>query len=205
MQLAYDSGIINLLPEFDEAKELISKGEDRLLELGDIICRHRLHEDAGLCLLHRHFDLADDERLVGTYDQDDYVVRVSRRPAWSGVVPSVWRVESLGSESGWGYRPVEFADTAGAGAKLGLRAARTMANREFLREMAQQLRSLELNGIVGVAILDRLPGDLRPDEIVYETSSQRGLVSTRSQIGRDSISREEVTVTLWAFQAEPAI
>src|SRR5215472_8486514 len=79
MQLVYDYTIVNALPEFDEAKERIARRHDRLLELGDVICRHRLHEDVGLCLLHRHFGLAEGERLVGVYEEDDYVVGVASR------------------------------------------------------------------------------------------------------------------------------
>jgi hypothetical protein len=202
MQLVYDYTIVNSLPEFDEAKDRIARRHDQLLELGDVICRYRLHEDVGLCLLHRHFDLADGERLVGVYDEDDYVVGVASRDDWTGVVPSVWRVEHAGAD-GWGYRPLEFADTAAGGARLGRRAARAMATPAFLADMALRLRDLELTDTVGIAVLDRLPGDLPPDATVYETSSHGRRTSTRSQIGKDSIPQgEEVTVTLWAFHAE---
>ncbi|WP_330334687.1 hypothetical protein OHS33_36285 [Streptomyces sp. NBC_00536] len=209
MQLAYTHGVVNTLWEFDEAKERIERHMDRLMELGDVICRHRLHESVGLCLLHRHFQLTDGERLVGSYREGSYVVGAARREDWTGVVPSVWRAETLSGgdtswgDASWGYRPLEFVDTAGEGDRLGRRAERAMANPAFLDDLARRLHELGLADTVGLAALERLPGDLRETETVYETSSDRRRTSVRTPVGKESVPLDEITVTLWAFQAEP--
>ncbi|MER5731261.1 hypothetical protein ABT084_23530 [Streptomyces sp. NPDC002138] len=216
MQLAYTHAVVNTLWEFDEAKERIERHADRLMELGDVICRHRLHESVGLCLLHRHFRLADGERLVGTYDAGSYVVGATRREDWTGVVPSVWRAEALSDVdtswgdgpldggTAWGYRPLEFVDGTGRGGRLALRAARAMASTAFLTDLGRRLHELDLADTVGLAALDQLPGDLRRTETVYETSSDRRRTSVRTPVGKDSVPLDDITVTLWAFHVEPA-
>jgi hypothetical protein len=52
------------LPHIQTATEEGKKTEDSIRILGDIIVKHGLQNDVGIVLLHRHFDITEDEILV---------------------------------------------------------------------------------------------------------------------------------------------
>ncbi|KFY47102.1 hypothetical protein V494_00170, partial [Pseudogymnoascus sp. VKM F-4513 (FW-928)] len=66
--LPYSSNHYNTLPEFFEAKETFkAKEAAKTIDtiLASLFLRHNVHEDLGIQMLHTHFAISDEERLVG--------------------------------------------------------------------------------------------------------------------------------------------
>lgn len=61
------------LPDIDDVKPLNDDDFDVLDEIGAILRKRGYEERFGVCLLHRHFDLAENEKLVETTDSDNRI------------------------------------------------------------------------------------------------------------------------------------
>jgi hypothetical protein len=72
-------------------------------EVRDVLARHGRLDRFGIVLLHRHFDIADDERLVETTDVNERVqtVRVHKAESLAGVktIDTAWRLHPEGVEA----------------------------------------------------------------------------------------------------------
>lgn len=65
--LPYSSSHYNSLPEFFHAKETFkAKNASTTIQttLAALFLRHNVHENLGIQMLHTHFEISDDERLV---------------------------------------------------------------------------------------------------------------------------------------------
>ncbi|KFY45096.1 hypothetical protein V495_03124 [Pseudogymnoascus sp. VKM F-4514 (FW-929)] len=65
--LPYSSSHYNSLPEFFEAKETFkAKNASSTIQttLAALFMRHNVHENLGIQMLHTHFEISDDERLI---------------------------------------------------------------------------------------------------------------------------------------------
>jgi len=62
------------LENIDDVAPLNERDYAVLKEIGDVLRRHDLTNRFGVCLLHKHFDLSDDERL---FEETDIHMRTS--------------------------------------------------------------------------------------------------------------------------------
>ena len=71
----YDASQFNSLPDF----EVANKGPPAIVKMaqrcGQVLCRYGCQEVLAACLLHKHFDLAPNERLVRTWDDQKSATR----------------------------------------------------------------------------------------------------------------------------------
>ena len=85
------------LPEIDEVAPLDDKDAEVLSELREVLIRHGKTERFGVCLLHKHFDLRDDEVLMETTDERTRVSTLSVEPRGARTTPAIetmWRFSS---------------------------------------------------------------------------------------------------------------
>jgi hypothetical protein len=64
-----------------------------LAELGDVLRKHGVNERFGVCLLHKHFDLAKSEELVEETDEENRTSKLSVRARRDGsnTIETMWR------------------------------------------------------------------------------------------------------------------
>ncbi|MFI9255118.1 hypothetical protein [Streptomyces sp. NPDC053069] len=81
------------LPRFEEAEPLSSQDADFVRDLIAVLEKHGNLDRFGLCLLHEHFPLADDETLVETTDTSTRTLHthVEKTDRTSHKKPSQWR------------------------------------------------------------------------------------------------------------------
>lgn len=82
------------LKDIDDVRPLDDTDYAILKELGDVLRRHKCAERFGICLLHKHFDLAADEELIEETDSDARVsvTRVQKIAAQNGdSIETMWR------------------------------------------------------------------------------------------------------------------
>jgi hypothetical protein len=89
---------VNRLPGIEEAGRRLDSEAGLFGEIRDVLKRHGVEKKYGLELLHKHFDLADDEVLMEYADPENrtLIVRPAPRSAVAAVdaVETVWSLES---------------------------------------------------------------------------------------------------------------
>jgi hypothetical protein len=79
-----------------EALEPISDADYRVLnEIRDVLLRHGFQDRFGVCLIHKHFDIEDDEIAVEESDETNRVstIRVMRRDEAEGAMETAWQFD----------------------------------------------------------------------------------------------------------------
>lgn len=82
------------LPEIDDVEPISDKDYEVLAELRAVLLKHSYHGRFGVCLLHRHFDLSDNEILMETTDPEARVSTLKvehAAAASSGSIETMWR------------------------------------------------------------------------------------------------------------------
>src|SRR5687768_3557652 len=82
------------LTDIDEVEPLSDRDHLVLTDLRDVLRKHGVTDRFGVCLLHRHFDLNEDEVLVESTDPSARVstLTVARRNSIQGrSIETVWR------------------------------------------------------------------------------------------------------------------
>ena len=88
------------LPLIEDVR-LRSGADDALFaEIREVLERHGAAARFGICLLHRHFDVADDEVLLETCDVASRTLVLRPRPesecSGNSIVETSWRLDSPG-------------------------------------------------------------------------------------------------------------
>lgn len=142
----------NDLPTFHDALEDQCFDQDAVMLAGSVLTEMAVEEKYGICLLHRHFDMASDEVLTRFIDGDIIIsmpVRVGATD-WGSLVPSSWCADADGST-------VVFDYTVGAPA---------INTRDVDRVLAR-FRAHGLQRVFGIYRRDLLPDC---DDLLYEIS-----------------------------------
>ena len=201
--LKYDASVFHELYEFHIARSILKQLGLAVTALGDIVCAYGLQDCVAVNLLHKHFDISSDERVVR-----EYVGRTAylkpRPTSHSGegttaVLPYLWQYAD--GRYGPHFYPLEFAEYAGAGIQQAeAEIARVQSSPEFLRDFSGQLWGLGLEDIFGIALLcSRNNVILRHGEAMLETTDAINRVLTLKPIPEDSLTDLDTTETLWIF------
>ena len=187
-----------LLP-FPEARRRARERLDALEEFGSIICRHGLQDVVGLALIHKHFKLAPDERLVEVFEDGGFRIVPS---ADQDVTPYLWKVEK-DPQGEWQWFPIEFVKTVNAPTNAVELAARVGECPAFLAELSEAFVRLGVKDIFGLNTLHRDAVEAAPSELLIETNDEanRTLEVTAYP---ESVGTEEISPTYWRVALEPA-
>ena len=81
------------LRDIDDVEPVSDHDALILADLKAVLVRHGATERFGVCLLHRHFDLADDECLMESTDVEQRVsvLNVEKRTDTPAKIPTMWR------------------------------------------------------------------------------------------------------------------
>lgn len=89
------------LPHLHDVRPLDASDAPCLAEIEAVLARHGKAGRFGVSLLHRHFDLAEDERLVEVIDAESRTL--TSRPVKAGElpegVPSMWQLTASGPQA----------------------------------------------------------------------------------------------------------
>lgn len=86
------------LPHIEDVEPLNDSDYSALRELGEVLERHGKTGRFGVCLLHKHFDLAADEELMEETDADTRVsiLRVqAAQPEREDSIETMWRFNGI--------------------------------------------------------------------------------------------------------------
>ncbi|WP_293338838.1 glycerol-3-phosphate ABC transporter substrate-binding protein [Microcoleus sp. CAWBG58] len=197
MLTSYKPDVFDSLDHFFTARDLLEQAQDNMTELGAIIRSHGLQKQVGICLLHKHFDLSDNERLVEEFDGNNAYVKPTAD--YGDAIPYMWKVEQNQASGELVWFPLEFVRVTEAVSAAVERSAAVVNNSEFLHEIAGKLSELGMTGMFGISILHRDAIKVAEGEILVESTDDEARVLTLSSVPRQNVDRTTLTQTLWQF------
>lgn len=197
MNFPYDPRVVAALPEFHEARTRIPMAKNKLDGLGDIICRHERHDLVGLALLHTHFPMAENERLVEHIEGN----RSLTRPVAGDlpVVPYTWQLTHDPDTGAQRWSPVEFLALTPETMVFADRVAAVMRDQAFLDELAASLMERGLADVLGLSLLHRDSLRPSPEMSLLEHTDSAARTLTFHAIPAAAVDPSSMYETLWHF------
>lgn len=136
---AHAAAHYSTVPLFEQQQHDVDNGV--LHALAHVFVRHELHEDFGISLLHRHYDIAENTVMVHTksLEEDRYVDRC--RAEMLGLLPIHPILFYLNNQRE--YLPCEY---------LACAPKKKTPSEEYLQELASLLQENNLENVLGLSI-----------------------------------------------------
>ena len=192
----YDPGVFAGLPKFHEAKTLLKERYNHIGHIGHPFVKHQVQDSFGLNLLHKHFDMSNDELLYRSFNDTETVATMQPMSVMlaEDAVPYLWRATRAGGT--WRFVPLEFVRRSDV-----VRGTPTNLDgqQEFLSDFADRLAEFGVVDLFGLATLNIFRIPIGHDDLLVETTDtvQRKL-TVRAEPRADQ-PPEELTETLWTF------
>jgi hypothetical protein len=200
----YDAGVFQRLNEFHIARDQLEVHRELLTQLGDIICLHGLHRRVGISLLHKHFEVSDNELVVREFIHNVSYIKPWAIDALSSTLPYIWKAEINDGRAV--YYPLEFCDypeRLKADARSDLEILKESP--AFLTAFANKLNQLGLIEIFGLMSLRSRAGfTLAPDETLLETTDEERRILTLRPAQVSEVEGLDTTQTLWMYTPAPS-
>lgn len=188
----------NELPEFEVNLPRSLQNRHVVDELARLIAAHGAQDRLGVCLLHKHFALDDDEVIVERITHESAHIGPQALAGAAPLVPYMWRYSSAVKT----WLPVEFVEADSISDGLGEFVRTELpAMTELLAEAAAYLQAKGLDDVYGIALLHRgrLFGDARPGKL-WETDGDRKRALILRTIPLPEVESSEWMETLWQFE-----
>lgn len=199
MFYSYDSDTFSQLNDFDSAKGLLAQNREKISELGSIIVRHSLHNQLGISLLHKHFELQNSERLVAEFHESSIVTEPKIPQLNEDLIPYLWKLRISKEDESLRFYPLEFVRSSEKTLAAAKSYSSVLTHPEFLLEMGEALDRLDINNVFGISTLDRTNLIVDEDEILVERSDNLIRQSLLSIESIDDCTPSKLTETLWTF------
>jgi hypothetical protein len=200
----YDARVFQRLNEFHLARDYLEDKRKSLAELGDVICRHGLHQRVGVSLLHKHFEISDNEFVVREFVRNVSYIKPWNIDQLSSPVPYLWKAQISNGRAL--YYPLEFCEYSQylqADARHDLEILN--GSRDFLTAFANTLADLGLIEIFGLASLRSRDGIvLEPGETLLETTDEERRTLTLRPARTSEVKALDTTQTLWIYVPRPS-
>jgi hypothetical protein len=196
----YEAGAFQTLSPFFSARDGLEQFKPLVKQIGDVICAHQLEKYVGISLLHKHFDIADDELVLREFCDNTAYMKPKKTCSVASSIPYLWRV-STGS-AGKGYYPLEFVDLPNQFRARAIEENDVIQrSAEFLDDFAAKLDELQMVDVFGLAAShSRLPFVIDEGMTLLETSDEANRILTL-QPSAQSLAQADTdsTQTLWLF------
>lgn len=162
-----------------------------------MICKHRFEDVIGINLLHKHYDIDDNEVVVRSFHGNKALMRPRlRSEIEQSVVPYLWAYISNGLSPGW--YPVEYVELSPercGGLEL-LKYASPL-----LLELGAKLCELGLQDLLGIAGLYSRDAFVVPQGYsLLETTNEPMRTLTLEPVPECHLRGLDTTQTLWIFE-----
>jgi hypothetical protein len=185
--LPYSVTEFNKIPTFDEAERDFQLGQGEAFVLSTLrllLFEHDLHNVFGIALIHQHFNLNDEEKLVEFDNHAAGWNLTSGDKPWFGgeVVPTSWRVLK-----DRGLMPYEFTFLPkGIDSEFNLEYEKYQPPfKPFLKDFVDAVEAAQLHNSVGLTLRPHQPGHVEDAHEQCSVYVSRGMVSTNSSGFKD--------------------
>ena len=195
----YQAEVFQHLNPFHLAKRFIEGHQHSLIELGDVICRHNLQDHVGISLLHKHFNISDNELVVREFVNDVAYMKPRNVDDITNLVPYLWKCEIANQQAL--YCPLEFCEYPDRLQDETHQEVQLInGSKQFLIEIAEKLEELELTAFFGIAALcSREPFSLGQEQTLLETTDEEQRLLTLIRAPQAEVDQIDTTQTLWTF------
>lgn len=168
--------------------------------IGRIICGHKLNSLLGVSLLHKHFDLREDEELVGGIQRGHWCSEPSQVSP-SALRPMSWKLQDdLDATPAW--RAIEYFTPTGDLVGKAQAADYVSNDSAFWAEVSEYITAHGLQDTFGIALLDHTTMPLNPGLIWFEVSSESARRMVLCQVTRESTQVFSPGATVWDFSTD---
>ena len=192
----YDYRAFEGLRDIEAAKQFVPFNAEKIGLLGDVICRHGFADTVGVSLLHRHFSLGHNERLVTRFSIDGWKAEPKVLDA-EKVRPFNWKLERDNISDEWYLVPLEFFEVDPQVANEASQSDEVMNSHEFLSDIAKRIRELEVEDIFGISLL--MDRRATAHHIYFERNDSKNRTMIANLVPESEIASPE-GVTLWNFK-----
>ncbi|MDM5326829.1 hypothetical protein [Neobacillus sp. CF12] len=197
----YNPLVFANLHEFEVSKRLLQKNKKKIAELGLIIKEHNLHQEIGVCLLHKHFNLFDKEILVRHYSNNKITIKPEVIQS-SEVTPYMIGFARTTAKSELQLFPLEFISITNDTAHYKESIGKVIEKGDFLNKVASFLKESQLENLFGISLLPYKLFNVKGLLSLLETENeQERMLTIALQNPKEPLQPGfEITQTLWTFR-----
>jgi len=153
LETSYVPEVYDKLPHSHDVFSSLQDLKESIQELLKVISKHNLGDFIGLNLLHKHFELEKEERLIERKQEDCIYIEPKKNYNEKELIPYIWKLgeKSLNQNENVFY-PVEFTKADNNQRKI---LSVIMDNKDFLKELGDKLKELNLCSTLGITLNHR--------------------------------------------------
>lgn len=186
------------LPEFNTAKEMQKHCGAQIEALGAVIRNHRFQPAIGVVLLHKHFNLLEDEMLVRRINNNKMLVSPTSK-ARHRRCPYMWAFAKNRINSPYGLYPVEFMDLEEDMDWAEKISVRLVNSQEFLHDFFKALAACGLANYLGLGLIPKRAFTIGENETLMESDNIPCRQLLIEVVPLERLTTLESTQTLWVF------
>ena len=187
---SYSADVFSRLSGFRDAEKLAEEKNEAIDKLGEVIVRHGMEDIVGICLLHKHFDLSNEEKLIRHVLKNKILISPK---VHIEAIPYMWTfVEGE-------IFPVEFLEESSITSSFKLKVESLYQGSEFLLNFNKKLVELGVDNLFGLSLIPHSLFSFEENEELIETEDFTSRELLISVIKKDELKKIESTKTLWAF------
>jgi hypothetical protein len=194
----YQPRVYSNLPDFHIAENLSEDKKKLLPILGDVICKFNLEDNIGICLLHKHFNLKENEMLVRTFENNSFDIEPKSNYS-AKVLPYMWAFSQSGLDKETALYPVEFIEKRSESTDFGLAVKEVQENEQFVEALKTALIQNELTNIFGISLIPHKLFDIKSDETLIENDVEGQKKLHISVVPSKTLLGQKTAQTLWKF------
>jgi hypothetical protein len=197
----YTSDGYNSLPSYEVSQRSLQQHRNIIARLGEVITKYKLEDKIGVSLLHKHFDVPRDKKLVRTREANGVVAKIAENT--NKLLPAQWRLMPFGSIIG--YAPIEFIDAATFSPAAIQQTFELQWSSAFLREFAAVLKQYGVADTFGIATLNVFKelGVSHRNEVICERPGSAPETSEFDVLPKNVKLEPGTGQALWTFSALP--
>jgi hypothetical protein len=186
------------LRELESAQDVVDNLMPLINLLGDIITRYRMESYVGVALLHKHFNLFEDERLVRTFEHN--IMTIAPSGGHHSLAPFVWAFTKVRRGDEFSCIPVEFIRLTQVTAPYADEAQAVEQNTPFLTEYFHCLSKHGGTPYLGLGLIVGKPFTFDAgDRLVEKEKPGRMRQLTLRPLPAHELDGVPSTQTLWTF------
>lgn len=186
------------LPDFFQAREMLKYCSEAIATLGSIISRHRFQDYFGVSLLHKHFNLYNDEALFRTVAENHIHIAPMRRDCCEGA-PFIWAYAKENTFAPYKLYPIEFIDKRCAPTWIEAANNELRRNSAFVEDYFRVLQDIGLANYLGLGLIPNRLFKMSPNHTLAESDNHKTRHLVLEIVPSDSLRQKDSTQTLWVF------
>ena len=191
----YTPQVFDKLLVWPSARQNIEQAEKHLSALGRVICKYGLQDYLGLALLHKHFDLHGDERLIERFDKNQTQIKPRMVKDHTAIIPYLWKTD------GADWYPLEFCLSHQIPAAVVELSRNITTHKDLLSQLAVYLNRLNLTDVCGLTLLHRQAIRLRPCQLLVETTHSPARTLIWAAHDEHEFAEQDLFPTTWQFHS----